>query len=296
MSETSPPVVPPTQLPPRPNEPEASRSPLFAAFVFVFLLAIVLGVLAIVSLLRDPDGTADLAAGPIPSSSPSPTGSPSPAGSLSPTPTPSSRTRVDGAFRFWKRVAGAPVRWNPCETITFALNTAGASSPVRADLGKAIRRVTRATGIHFRSVGTTRETFVRAYQRMRFRGVIKKAALILIWVDHDDYQAILRLLGDPRPSIAFAKTMAGLYANRDQYFGGIVVMDGDATAKRGFGDFYSHGSVLLHELGHIMGLDHVKDPDQLMYSGRHPNFRVRDFGSGDLEGLRRLGVDAGCLD
>ena len=296
MSETSPPVIPPTQLPPRPNEPELSRSPLFAAFVFVFLLAIVLGVLAVVSLLEDPDDTADLADGPISSSSLTPSGTDSPATSLSPTPMPSPRPKVDGAFRFWKRVAGAPVRWNPCETITYALNTAGAPSPVRGDLREAIRRVTRATGIQFRSVGTTRETFVRAYQRMRFRGVIRKAALIMIWVDHDDYQAILRLLGDPRPSIAFAKTMAGLYADRDQYFGGIVVMDGDATANRGFGDFYSHGSVLLHELGHIMGLDHVKDPDQLMYSGRHPNFRVRDFGSGDLEGLRRLGMDAGCLD
>ena len=295
MSETPPPVAPPTQLPPRPNEPEPSRTPLFAAFVFIFLLAIVLGVLAVVSLLQDPDDTADLAAGPIPSSSLTPS-APSPATSLSPTLTPSPRPKVDGAFRFWKRVAGAPVRWNPCETITYALNTAGAPSPVRGDLREAIRRVTRATGIQFRSVGTTRETFVRAYQRMRFRGVIRKAALIVIWVDHDDYQQILRLLGDPRPSIAFAKTMAGLYAHRDQYFGGIVVMDGDATARRGFGDFTSHGSVLLHELGHIMGLDHVKDPDQLMYSGRHPNFRVRDFGSGDLEGLRRLGVDAGCLD
>jgi hypothetical protein len=40
----------------------------------------------------------------------------------------------------------------------------------------------------------------------------------------------------------------------------------------------------------------VKDPDQLMYSGRHPNFRVRDFGVGDLEGLRRLGEEAGCLE
>ncbi len=296
MSETSPPVVPPTQLPPRPNEPEPSRSPLFAAFVFIFLLAIVLGVLAVVSLLQDPDDTADLAEGPIPSSSLTPTDTRSPATSLSPTPTPSPRPKVDGAFRFWKRVAGDPVRWNPCETITYALNTAGASSPVRSDLREVLRRVTRATGVHFRSVGTTRETFVRAYQRMRFRGVIKKAALILIWVDHDDFQEILRLLGDPRPLIAFAKTMAGLYADRDQYFGGIVVMDGDATAKRGFGDFYAHGSVLLHELGHIMGLDHVKDPDQLMYSGRHPNHRVRDFGAGDLEGLRRLGVDAGCID
>ena len=296
MSETSPPVVPPTPLSGGPNEPEPARRPLFAAFVFIFLLAIVLGVLAVVSLLQDPDGAADLAGGPVASSSLTPTGTPSPAASLSPTPTPSPRPKVDGAFRFWERVGGRPVRWNPCETITYALNMAGAPSPVRADLREAIRRMNRATGIRFRSVGTTRETFVRAYQRMRFRGVIRKAALIVIWVDHDEYQEILRQLGDPRPSIAFAKTMAGLYAHRDQYFGGIVVMDGDATAQRGFGDFYSHGSVLLHELGHIMGLDHVRDPDQLMYSGRHPNFRVRDFGAGDLEGLRRLGVDAGCLE
>ena len=54
-------------------------------------------------------------------------------------------------------------------------------------------------------------------------------------------------------------------------------------------------SVLLHELGHIMGLDHVHDPDQLMYSGRHPNVFLHDYGTGDLEGLRRLGMDAGCL-
>ena len=80
--------------------------------------------------------------------------------------------------------------------------------------------------------------------------------------------------------------MAGLFADQDQYFGGIIVMDADATATPGFGYRYAHGSVLLHELGHIMGLDHVRDPDQLMYSGRRPNFSVSDFGAGDLEGLR----------
>jgi predicted Zn-dependent protease len=74
------------------------------------------------------------------------------------------------------------------------------------------------------------------------------------------------------------------------------VVDADATAERGFRFRYSHGSVLLHELGHIMGLDHVRDPDQLMYSGRHPNMFLHDYGTGDLAGLRRLGVSAGCLD
>jgi hypothetical protein len=260
-----------------------------AALVAATLVAILLGGLAVVSLLRGPPDPPDAAAGTS-------AGTPSVSLSPSPTATSSPRRKVDGAFRFLERVGGAPVRWNPCDTITYAVNTAGATSSIRPDLRVALTRVTRATGIGFRAVGTTSETFLRAYQRMRFRGVIRKAGLIIIWLDHEDYQAILRRLSDPRPSIAFAKTMAGLTADQDQYFGGIIVIDADATARHGFGDRYAHGSVLLHELGHIMGLDHVKDPDQLMYSGRFPNVAVHDFAPGDREGLRRLGADAGCLD
>ena len=287
MSEATPPR-PPATVSPGPDRPPPSRAPLLAAFVLVLVLAIVLGVLAVSSLLRPAPVLPELAtgSGATPSSSADPT--------APPTPTP--RPRVDGSFKFLERVGSVPVRWDPCETITYAVNTRGATSAVRADLNEALRRVTRATGIEFRSVGTTEETFIRAYLRMRYDGVIRKAALILIWVDHDDYRVILRRLHDPRPSIAFAKTMAGLYENQDQYFGGIVVMDAEATASRGFGSRYAHGSVLLHELGHIMGLDHVKDADQLMSSGHHAHVGLRDFGPGDLEGLRRLGRDAGCLD
>jgi hypothetical protein len=273
MSRVTPPVVPPAAFPPPPDDPEPSRSPLVAAFVLGFLVAVVFVMLAVQSLLREPTAT------------------------ISPTPTPTPRPDVNGGFRFLERApGGAPVRWDPCDPITYAVNVHAVTSSVRPDLREALRRVTRATGIEFESAGTTMETFMKAYQRMRYQGMVRKAELILIWVDHEDYRAILRRLQDPRPSIAFAKTMAGLHVDRDQYFGGIVVMDADATASRGFGDPYTHGSVLLHELGHIMGLDHVKDPDQLMYSGRHPNYGLRDFGPGDLEGLRRLGMEAGCID
>jgi hypothetical protein len=276
-------------VPPRPDLPQRSRSPLLGVFVVACVVAVLLGVLAISALLRDPsDASARAVGAPSATASSPPTPSPSVA--------PTHRPKVDGAFKFLERVGGVPVRWNPCDPISYAVNTAGASSSIRSDLREALGRVTRATGVEFESAGTTEETFFRAYNRMRYQGVVKKAELILIWIDHEGYEAILQRLQDPRPSIAFAKTMAGLYADRDQYFGGIIVMDADATSGRGFGYRYAHGSVLLHELGHIMGLDHVKDPDQLMYSGRHPNFGLHGFGAGDLEGLRRLGADAGCLD
>ena len=289
----APPPLGPQPVPPRPDVggsgADTSSSRLFAAFIATSVVAAILGVLAVGAVLREPlppeMGTGGPTAGPSTT-----TDSPSPGAS------PAVRAKVDGAFKFLERVGGAPVRWNPCETISYAVNTDGATSSIKPDLHEAMARVTRATQIEFVSVGTTEETFLRAYQRMRYQGVIRKAELIIIWVDHGDYQAILRRLHDPRPSIAFAKTMAGLFADQDQYFGGIIVMDAEATSQRGFGHSYAHGSVLLHELGHIMGLDHVKDPDQLMYSGRYPNYGLHDFGAGDLEGLRRIGMDAGCLE
>ena len=289
----APPPLGPQPVPPRPDVGgsgvDTASARLLAAFIATSLVAVILGVLAVGAVLREPAPAEIGAGGPtsVPSAT---TDSPSPSAS------PAARAKVDGGFKFLELVGGAPVRWNPCETISYAVNTDGATSSIEPDLHEALARVTRATQIEFVSVGTTDETFLRAYQRMRYKGVIRKAELIIIWVDHGDYQAILRRLHDPRPSIAFAKTMAGLFADQDQYFGGIIVMDAEATSQRGFGHSYAHGSVLLHELGHIMGLDHVKDPDQLMYSGPYPNYGLDGFGAGDLEGLKRIGIDAGCLE
>lgn len=46
-------------------------------------------------------------------------------------------------------------------------------------------------------------------------------------------------------------------------------------------------AVIMHEVGHVLGLAHVDDPNQLIYPlGSH----VTDYGPGDLAGLARLGA------
>jgi predicted Zn-dependent protease len=49
-------------------------------------------------------------------------------------------------------------------------------------------------------------------------------------------------------------------------------------------------AIILHELGHLVGLDHTSDRGQIMFS--EAEFNVRDYAPGDLRGLARLGTQA----
>ena len=72
------------------------------------------------------------------------------------------------------------------------------------------------------------------------------------------------------------------------YVSGVVVLDApDLTEGLNVGDREGVGGVIRHELGHLVGLDHVDDPAELM----HPEGvrGVVTFGPGDLTGLAQLG-------
>ena len=49
-------------------------------------------------------------------------------------------------------------------------------------------------------------------------------------------------------------------------------------------------TLLLHEIGHLVGLDHADAPTQVMNEGSDDE--TFDYGAGDLRGLRALGAGA----
>jgi len=48
----------------------------------------------------------------------------------------------------------------------------------------------------------------------------------------------------------------------------------------------------MHEWGHVVGLDHVDSRKELMYPS--VGGYLKNYGTGDREGLRILGDRAGC--
>ena len=194
---------------------------------------------------------------------------------------------------------GAPYRWNPCATIHYVTNLHEAPASAAADVDQAIRMLSSATGIVFQNDGTTSEmpSSKRPLDQPARYGS-GHSPLLIAWAriaETDIYN------GDGPNTVGTAQTtwIGPVPTDSSQdatYVTGQVAVETDATRSfpAGFGSGRTVGLVLLHELGHIAGLAHVSDPNQVMYPNLMP-MSAAAYAAGDLSGLKRLGTTAGCL-
>jgi hypothetical protein len=186
---------------------------------------------------------------------------------------------------------GTPTRWNPCAPIHYVVNAELAPPGSIEDVHEAARRIWEATGIAFEYEGPTDEepTLDRpAYQLDRYGD--RWAPVLIAWVDPDDSDISFRR-GD-RVAAGVAVPVIPSTRLEDVYVSGWVAINADDPNTPGFSFPGQQGPVILHELGHLMGLGHVRTTGELM----HPaGGGVVDFGPGDLEGLRQLGAEGGCV-
>ena len=154
--------------------------------------------------------------------------------------------------------SGEPVTYPSCQTITYVVNDQNSVPDGGRLIDEAVRRVSAATGLRFASAG---ETEVPTGQGSATVGVGGSR-----WTVREDTG--LRYFVSGEISLDARDLAATLEA-------------------RGPG---SVRAVIMHELGHVVGLDHVNDSHELMNA---KNIGKDDFGPGDLAGLRRLG-QGGC--
>ena len=184
-----------------------------------------------------------------------------------------------GAYAVKQSSYGEP-HWDYCKPFTYKINPAGMSDSFKADMDEALARFSAASGLQFVYGG---ETSITPYQATDW----------YLQTDNTQQTLIIAILDEARvPQLA--GTTAGLGgtawvqqgSKAPRFYIGAVVVDGEAPVGSGFGS-QQIGPLLLHELGHVAGLLHVPDADQVM----HPSLVIdgpTNYQAGDLAGLARL--------
>lgn len=191
----------------------------------------------------------------------------------------------DGEYAFAATQPGSdePVSWNPCRPIEYVVNPDGAPDNWRELLDESIADISAATGFRFDDTGTSEE---RDFDD-RLDGLGRPQPVLIGWADDEE---IPRLGGD----VAGLGGSTYIERNRHRtYITGSISLDTDVFDDL---DGERHGddlmrAIITHELGHVVGLDHVDSSQELMYED---NIGQTELGPGDLEGLAMLGaVDCG---
>lgn len=169
-----------------------------------------------------------------------------------------------GDYGFLFGDAERPVRWNPCRPITWAFATDSLGEEVRVE--RAFDAASRAAGITFTQLPDGSAAAVRV--------TLQSAADASVSGDGGMHFTTVGLV-----------TGKGLPVATSGYLNAVIGA-GSSEAMR--------TSLYLHELGHVLGLDHVSATDEVMQVSIDPANPLTRYSAGDLEGLRRLGRTAGC--
>jgi hypothetical protein len=278
---------PPGQAGPPGPAPRRRRAGGRAVLAVVVVLALGLGLAAV----REPatwPWERRAAAAPAPPAPAPPTDRPAPDAdvALSPLGEPLAAPVDGGPYRFAdvQDDGVTPVAYDPCRPVHYVTRPDHAPPAGAEIVASALARVSEVTGLRFVDDGTTdeRSDAERApFQRDRYGD--RWAPVLISWDTEEENPDLAGDLVGEGGSIAVS-----LGEGPKVYVTGIVSLD--ATQLPGIlgqpdGAAAVHG-IVLHELGHLLGLDHVDDAAQLMY----PEARraVGDFASGDLTGLAAL--------
>lgn len=199
------------------------------------------------------------------------------------------------------------VRWSPCQVsagrtsthyITYRVNTGGHPSRVTF-VQAALAKVAAASGLRFRYLGTTTyipRNAVLHYStgnRYVFDAAQERAAtgaeLVVAWAAKSQSN----LLAGTEAGSGTAG-WSGSPTSQLRIVEAAVVIRSGVNLIRGFHAGASDGTLMLHELGHAVGLDHVTSRSQVMYPTLG-TWSPAGYATGDVTGMHAVGRAAGCF-
>ncbi len=185
----------------------------------------------------------------------------------------------DGSYAFIATQPGGrePVGYDPCTEITVAANSEEAPANWETLVERAIEHVGSASGLDLAYIGET-----DSRDGSGTRGA--DAMVLVMWATAEEFPALEGSVAGVGGSSAAQDTNG-----RRTFVEGRIVLDRDAFRGLDGGDLQiaTDQAVVDHELGHVVGLDHVDDPREIMNDTN--DGRQLSWGPGDRKGLALLG-------
>lgn len=175
-------------------------------------------------------------------------------------------------------------RWNPCEPIEWRFHQGGGFAGSLKVVKRALLEISGATGLAFTYDGTTSKVPIRDDTS----GV---ADLVIGWTTPQQVGELSGGTAGYGGARASGPDEQHLEINQ-----AAVALDQTESLAETYAEAggVTWGQVMVHELGHGIGLDHAAASDQLMFStATSANSRL---GKGDLRGMELVGLTGGCWD
>lgn len=190
---------------------------------------------------------------------------------------------ADGYAYVATREDGSPLRYDPCAPLHVVINPDGEIDDGTRMIEESVSSVALATGLQ---ILIDPDTDARPGESAEASGERRPPPVLVAWADAKESK---ELKGD----------IAGIGGSAESYDGdwydtGEIVLDAPdlAAIAREEGYEVARG-VVMHELGHVVGLDHVDVKGELMQPEGERG--IVDWGPGDRAGLASLGGGA-CRD
>lgn len=194
--------------------------------------------------------------------------------------------QTTGSYQFlFADAVTEPTRYDPCRPVEWVLAPDGMPDGALPLLHGAADQVAAATGMVLEYGGTTTEKadFDRELLQPQYGDGF--APVIVGWST-----------ADANPDLAGAVTgvggssaVNGAYGAQRYLHSGVIILDSnDMSAlivSRDGGGLAR--AIVMHEWGHVVGLSHVNDPNELMNAS---NSSLTTWGPGDLAGLALAGA------
>jgi hypothetical protein len=191
-------------------------------------------------------------------------------------------------FAYTQRHSEDPVAYDPCVPIHLVVNPRTIVDGGSAILAEAVDKVQDATGLVLHVDGLAEERPATDRELRTSDGSAWRPVLVA-WSDPTETPRL-------RDRVVGIGGSAPVTRDGHRWFvtGGIS-LDGPelASVLRRPGGRAAVRAVVMHELGHLVGLDHVADHDELMQPEARPGLTA--WGPGDRAGLAALGAGR-CVD